>query len=118
MNERLQEIFLFIGDKTTSVSKRWWYALLIALVLVIPFYFLIKFVFVKTLLRSYVAPQIIYSNIVHQPLQIIDKKIFELPGNSYSGYVKVKNIELEWGAPQQGYVAEFATLGGTVLNLN
>lgn len=112
-NDRIQEIFLVIGDKVAPVNKRWWYALGIVLIALVPLYFLAKLQFVNLLLRNYQAPQLMQSAAPKEPLQIIDKKIFLLSENTYSGYVKIKNINLEWGAASQEYTAEFKTLGGT-----
>ena len=115
LNDRLQEIFLVIGDKLAPVNKKWWYGFAIALLALIPFYYLAKFGFVQLAMRHYSGPQIIYSTAAKEPLQILEKKIFALSNNSYAGYVKIKNINLEWGVPDQAYAAEFKTLGGTVL---
>ena len=79
-NPRVQEWFLMIGDRATQVSRAWWYALGIAIVAVIPAYF-----------------------------------IFKLGPNSYSGFARIKNINLEWGVASQAYTAEFKTLGGTLV---
>lgn len=112
-NDRIQEIFLVIGDKVSTVNKKWWYAAGFVLVALIPLYYLAKFGFVQLLLKDYQAPQLIQSAVPKEPLQIIDKKIFLLADNAYSGYVKIKNINLEWGVASQEYTAEFKTLGGT-----
>lgn len=112
-NERIQEIFLVIGDKVSPVKKIWWYALVVVLIALIPVYYLVKFEFVQLLLKDYRAPQLIQSAAPREPLQVIDKKIFLLTENAYAGYVKIKNINLEWGAASQEYTAEFKTLGGT-----
>ncbi len=114
-NDRLQEFFLLIGDKLLPVSKKWWYALGLTLILLIPFYYLAKASFVGLIMQSYQPPQIVYSEVNKQPLQIMDKNIFTLPNNAYSGYVKIKNINLEWGVAQQEYTVEFKTLGGTTV---
>jgi len=104
-----------IGDKLAPVNKKWWYALAIAVVALIPAYYLLKLIFVKATLATYHQPQIIYATPAKQALQILDKKIFSLGHNAYSGFMKIKNINLEWGVASQEYVAQFKTLGGTVL---
>jgi hypothetical protein len=114
-NDRLQEIFLLIGDKMTVVNKKWWYALGITLIALIPAYYLFKLVFIQAMIGQYAVPQMVYSSVVKQPLQILDKNIFTLSKDTYSGFVKIKNINLEWGVADQGYTAEFKTTGGTVL---
>ena len=45
-NDRLQELFLVIGDMFAPVSKKLWYSLLITFVAIIPAYYLIKAGFV------------------------------------------------------------------------
>jgi hypothetical protein len=117
-NERLQEIFLMIGDKLAPVRKFWWYALAIGLLAAIPSYYLLKYVFVGVTMASYRAPKIIYAPVVQEPLQLIDQQIFSFPapvGDTYSGYIKIKNINLEWGVADQSYTAEFKTYGGTLV---
>ncbi len=114
-NDRLQEIFILVGDKLAPVNKKWWYALGLTLLLLAPFYYLVKDSALQVALSRYRAPQIIYSPAVKQPLQIIDKKIFTLLSNTYSGYIKIRNTELEWGVANQPYAAEFKTLGGTLI---
>lgn len=114
-NDRLEELFLLIGDRFALVNKIWWYILGIVLVAAIPAYFIFKAMFVKTMILSYHQPQMVYLAVEKQPLQILDKKVFSLGNNSYTGYVKIKNINLEWGVGNQGYTAEFKTFGGTSL---
>ncbi len=115
-NERLQELFLVVGDRVSEVRSVWWYILLVALILTIPGYFFMKASFVTALLHGYSGPKMIYTAPVKEPLQIIDKKIFSLPDNTYSGFVRIKNINLEWGVADQVYTVEFRTFGGTVVN--
>ncbi len=115
-NERLQEFFILVGDAVAPVKRAWWYALVAAIVLTIPGYHVAKTLFVTALVAGYDGPQIIYNSVTKEPLQILDKKIFSLPNNTYSGYVKIKNTNLEWGVEGQEYTAEFKTAGGTVVN--
>lgn len=111
----MQEWFLIAGDMLTQVSRAWWYALGIAVVATIPVFYIFKYSFIQVLMRSYQPPQIIYTQAIQQPLQITDKKIFSLGGNSYSGFARIKNINLEWGTASQGYTVQFKTLGGTLI---
>lgn len=115
-NERIQEIFILIGDKLAPIRKVWWFALLLCLILTVPGYYVLKKVFVAGFAASYTAPRIIYTTAIKDPLQIIDKNFFTLPNNSYSSYVKIKNTNLEWGVAAQRYTVTFSTNGGTVLN--
>src|SRR5258708_2245742 len=112
-NERLQEFVLVAGDKLSLVDKKWWYGLLITIIATTPLYYAAKAGFVKLTMLNYQAPRIIHTTAVKQPLEIIGKGIFDLGDNNYSAYVKIKNIEYDWGVPIQDYTAEFKTLGGT-----
>ncbi len=114
-NERLQEAVLMAQEKTQAVGMKVWYALGLTIVLFIPVYFLLKFGFVAILMQTYREPKIIYSAAVKEPLEVLETKIFNLVGNSYSGYVKIKNVNLEWGVKSQPYSVEFKTVGGTVI---
>jgi hypothetical protein len=114
-SDRIQELFLVLGDKLSVLPKKWLQIMLIALLTLVPFYYLARFGFVQLMSRSYKAPQIVYSEVTKTPIEILEKKIFTFPDNSYSGYVKVKNLNLEWGVADQSYTAEFKTLGGTTL---
>jgi hypothetical protein len=114
-NDRLQEIFLFLGDKAALIGKKWWYALLIGVVVTLPVFYLSKFAFSKLILKNYKSPEIIYTSAPKDPLQVLDSKIFSLPNNTYSGYFKIKNTTFGWGVAQQSYKAQFKTFGGTVL---
>ena len=115
-NERIQEIFLVVGDKLAPVNRKWWYALAIAVVAVVPSYFLFKLGFVALAMSNYKAPQIVYSIAVKEPLQLMDEQILQLSNNTYLGYFKIKNINFEWGVNSQAYTVEFRTNGGTVLS--
>lgn len=115
-NERIEDIFLVIGDRMSAVNKVWWYLLAAALVFAIPIFFVLNTTFVNSLLAVYKAPVIIYTSVNKEPLQILDKKIFDFGHQTYSGFVKLRNINLEWGESQQDYKIEFKTFGGTVVN--
>lgn len=104
-----------LGDKAASVRRGWWYALLAVVILLIPGYFLLKSAFVNLLVAGYDGPALVQQAQNKQPLQVLEKKIFALGNNAYSGYVKIKNINLEWGVAEQSYTAEFKTYGGTIL---
>jgi len=114
-NERVQEWGLLAGDAFATISRRWWYALGLGIVLVLPAYFLFKFLLVQSIVAAHNPPEIIYTSVVKQPLEIVEQKVFSLGGNSYSGYVKIRNVNLEWGTANQFYTAEFKTLGGTLI---
>ncbi len=114
-NPRVQEWFLMVGDRATQVSRAWWYALGITIVALIPAYFLFKLAFIEIFTNAHRAPAIVYTEVAKQPLQVMEQKIFKLGPNSYSGYARIKNINLEWGVANQSFTAEFKTLGGTLV---
>ena len=115
-NDRIQEIFLMLGDKLALVNKVWWYTLAGVLVFLIPLHYLVKLSLVQTYTSTYAAPKLIYSAAAQEPLQVLDKQILSLGDNAYSGFVKVKNTNLEWGVADQQYTVQFKTYGGTILN--
>ncbi len=114
-NERLQEFVLVAGDKISLVDRKWWYALIITIVGAVPLYFVAKSGFVKLAIRNYETPRIIHTSAIKQPLTVTAKGIFDLGNENYSAFVKVKNIEFDWGVNEQQYMAEFKTLGGSSL---
>jgi hypothetical protein len=114
-NDRIQEFFLVIGDMIAPVGQIWWYTLLTVVILSVPAYIIMKQVVITVAVNSYHPPQIIYTTPVKEPLQILEKKIFAFPNNTYTGYIRVKNINLEWGVAQQEYTAEFKTFSGDVV---
>ncbi len=115
-NDRLEEWGLMAGDLIVETGKWWWYGLGIAIIATIPVYYAAKYSFTKAIMATYHPPQVIYTERVKQPLEVIDQKIFSLGQNAYSGYIRIKNVNLEWGVPSQAYVVEFKTLGGTLIN--
>src|SRR5207249_1356859 len=71
--------------------------------------------FVQLIAHSYQPPKIVYSEVAKEPLRILDSGIFSFPNNTYAGFVRIKNLNLEWGVPVQEYTANFKTYGGTIL---
>src|SRR5690348_17033777 len=102
-NEQIQEFFMTIGDKLAPVGRAWWYTLLAVLVLALPGYFLLKTSFTRLILGAYSGPRIVYTAAAQDPLSVIDQKIFALGNGTYSGYIRIKNTNLEWGVAQQEY---------------
>src|SRR6185503_11528734 len=96
-------------------SKRLWYIFAITVIGIVPIYYLAKLGFVALDLNKYRAPSLIYSDQPKQPLKVKSSGIFDLGNNNYSGFVKVENIEHDWGVAKQDYTAEFKTYGGTVV---
>ena len=114
-NERVEEWFLIVGDMVRETPKRWFYALVTVLVVAIPLYMFVVLVFEGLLVSSIIPVRVTYTEVTKQPLELVDKKIFDLGNNTYSGYARVKNVNSEWGAPKQGYRAEFKTNSGQVV---
>lgn len=115
-NEQLQEIIIVAEDKIRSVGVAWWYALGIVLIGSIPLFFLVRQSFVELIVKSHSFPAYIYQETAKQPLSVIDKQIFKLSNNDYIGYIRIKNINVEWGVQNQAYSAVFKTTGGTIVN--
>lgn len=114
-NDRIQEFFFVLGNKLEDLNKKQWYTFLAAVVLVIPLFFILRFGFYQVFYSGYEGPEITHVPIIPEPLQIVDKGIFKLNDDTYSGFVKIRNINLDRGVPEQEYRAEFKTTGGTVV---
>lgn len=106
-NERLEEWFLIIGEKFRETNVIWFYALGLSLLLALPYYYFVNFSFEQALSASVSPIRVNYQEVIKQPLELLEQKIFDLGNNTYSGYVKVKNPNSDWGVPEQQYRAEF-----------
>lgn len=115
-NQQLEEFFLIMYDRLSLVNKRWWYTLVLTVLLVLPIYLVLSQTFFIILFDNYKGPEIIYQPIKVEPLEIIEKKVFKLQSNSYSGFVRIKNLNLDRGVSEQAYTTEFKSIGGTVIN--
>lgn len=113
--DRLQEFSLIVNDTLRQTNKKFWYALLIAVIVSIPAYFVFKTVFYHLAVNNYQPLEVVDHSPELEQLVVMETKILPLGGNSYSGFVRVKNLNLDWGVPEQNYVAEFKTLGGSVI---
>ncbi|MBX4188264.1 MAG: FxLYD domain-containing protein [Candidatus Doudnabacteria bacterium] len=112
-NERVEELLLIIGDQFRSTSKLWFYAVGIVLIAAIPLQIFLKFTF-ENVIASAVSPlKITYPQVEHQPLEMTDKKIFDLGDGTYSGYARIKNPNPEWGVPELKYSYQFSGTGGS-----
>ena len=112
-NEKLEELSIVIQDRIRSVSKGWWYALAIMLLACIPLYYILQSSFTSVIVSSHKYPAFIYQVAQKQPLQVLDKQVFQLTDNTYSGFIKLQNTNLEYGVADQPYTAVFLTTGGT-----
>lgn len=112
-NERIQEWLIIINDNIRLSKKFWFYILAGLLVLAVPLFFLLKSTFYKLTFQNYTGPQVNRPIAEIVPLQVIEKKFLKLANNTYSGFIRVKNLNLDWGVPEQEYTAVLKTLGGT-----
>jgi hypothetical protein len=114
-NPRMEEWFLVVGDWFRQTSKTWYYALVLLLIIAIPLYMLLKLLFGQFLMSTIVPPHINYTEVSKFPLSISEKKIFDLGNGTYSGYVRIKNSNPDWGVPDQGYSFDFKSATGSSL---
>jgi hypothetical protein len=118
-NDRMGEWLLIVGDSFRSTGRRWFYALAVILVISFPAFFLVKFMFEQALIGTVNPITINYQETTKLPLEITERKIFNLGNGTYSGYARIKNSNSEWGVSNQAYSAQFKTLGGTdVMSIN
>lgn len=114
-NNRWEEFLVIIGDKFAALNRKWLFALFATFVLIIPLFIFIRLGFFYLFFDGYKGPEFVYNPPGKQALEVVEKKIFELPGNNFYGLVRVKNINLEWGVPKQEYSVQYQTLGGTTV---
>lgn len=106
---------MIIGDWYRETSRAWFYALIAVIVGAIPFYMAMKLGFEQVLINSITPLQVNRQETTKLPLEVVENKIFALDNGTYSGYVRVKNPNGEWGAPAQSYTAEFVAANGSSL---
>lgn len=114
-NERMQELLLVVDDNMSTLNHRFRIALVACLIAVIPLFFILKFSFYFLSIKDYQGPTVTKPGGEVAALSVVDKKIFALDDQTYSGYVKIKNINLDRGVAELAYTAEFKTFGGTTL---
>jgi hypothetical protein len=112
-NERVEEWFLVVGDWVRDTPRAWFYAFAGILVAAIPLYMFMGLVFEGILISSIVPIRVNYQEVSKLPLEVIDKKIFPLENGTYSGYIRVKNPNSDWGVPVQAYRVDFKDASGT-----
>jgi len=115
-DNRLQEILLILSEKLGRFGIKGFYWLLGTVVFLVVLYYGLMFGVYSLIMSRYHPPEITYQPVVKEPLKVVETKIFDLGGGSYSGYARVRNINLESGVRSQPYSAEFRTYGGTSLN--
>lgn len=114
-NDRIDELLLMANDRLTALNKRWWQALVLAVILSVPLFFIFKYSFSALFIRNYQPPTVMTERPLPQPLTVIDRLVFDLGDSNYAGLVRIKNINLERGVPELAYSVKFKTIGGTVL---
>jgi hypothetical protein len=114
-NSRKEEFFLIIGDQFRSTNKLWFKAALFILILAIPMYFILKISFTQVFIAGIRPVQIIHQEATKAPLEVIEKRVFDLGDGTYTGFVRVKNNNSEWGVPEQGYRFEFKSSSGSLI---
>jgi len=114
-NQQTEEILLVVGDSLRQINRRWWIALAAVVVLALPVFYLLKFSLASIFIAAQPVIQVEEVPATRAPLEIVETKIFDLGGGNYSGYARVKNINLEWGVPALNYAAEFSDGAGASL---
>ena len=114
-NQKIQEWLIVLNDNLRSVKKSWLYALAGVLILAIPLSIGLKALFFNLNFDDYSGPSVNQPTVNLEPLQVLEKKVLRIGENSYSGFARIKNINLDWGAPEQSFRAAFKTLGGTLV---
>jgi hypothetical protein len=118
-NERVEEWFLVVGDWFRETPRSWFYAFLGILVVAIPLYMFMDLVFERILVSAVSPIRVNYQEVSKLPLEVLDRQIFPLENGTYSGYIRVKNPNSDWGAPEQAYRVEFKdAAGNTVMSSN
>ena len=115
-NDRMQEWFLVLGDWFRETPKSWFYAAVAVMVLAIPMYMFLNLMFENIMIGALTPIRVNYTEVAKAPLEIVEKKIFSLGNGTYSGYVRVKNTNSDWGVPEQPYSFSFKAGGTSVLS--
>ncbi|HYE22042.1 MAG TPA: hypothetical protein VD998_00450, partial [Verrucomicrobiae bacterium] len=59
-------------------------------------------------------PQLI-GQVERSPLEVLEKEFVTIGENTYSGYIKLKNPNLDWGVPNLAYRVEIKTSSGSLI---
>ena len=113
-SESVEEFLLVVGDTWRGENKRWLLALVIVVVFAWPVYFALKLTFANVFIADY-DPPTVKAQVERIPLDVVETKIFKLDSNNYTGYVKVKNENLDWGVPKLYYRADFKDYSGALI---
>ncbi len=114
-NERMQEIGLVIGDSFRGRNKKWIYFQVFIFLVAFPMYFGVREAVYNVAMSAYHAPKV--TELAERlPLEIIEQGFLKSGDNNYTPYVKLKNLNLDWGVPDLEYSADVKTLDGTMLS--
>ncbi|MGE5298182.1 MAG: FxLYD domain-containing protein [Acidobacteriaceae bacterium] len=113
-NEKVQDVFLIIGDAWQGKNRKWLYAFLLLLVMSVPIYFVVKTTFFNISAVRYSPPKI-YTLAERDPLEILEKNIIQIKDGDYTGFVKLKNPNVDWGVPELSYHFEVTDNTGKFL---
>lgn len=114
-NDRQEELFLLIGDHWRAVNRNLLMSFLAILVMSIPGFFFTKYIFTKTISSRYVPPAVLPLAASRTPIEVVEKKILRINPTTYSGFVKLSNVNLDWGIPDQTYTARVTSKTGKTL---
>jgi hypothetical protein len=114
-NDRMEEWGLVIGDWYRATNRIWFYLLGLVILLAIPAQIVLKLVFREVLVAANQPIRVNYQEVVKKPLEIIERKIFDLGDGTYSGYARIKNPNPDWGVPNQKYSYVFKSASGETL---
>ncbi|OGE95363.1 MAG: hypothetical protein A3H72_01990 [Candidatus Doudnabacteria bacterium RIFCSPLOWO2_02_FULL_48_8] len=114
-NEQVEDWMLLISDRFSTLKIGYWYSLVVALAAALPLFLFLKYSFSSVFISQYQPPEVVTVRPQPQPIKLVDHKIFELSQNSYSGLVRIRNINLEQGIPELIFTAEFKTFGNTAI---
>lgn len=118
-NERMEEWFLIMGDWFRETPRSWFYALVGVLVIAIPLYMVVDLMVERILINNLKPIRVNYQETSKLPLEVVDRKIFALDNGTYSGYIRIKNSNSDWGVPSQAYRVEFKdAAGNNVMSAN
>ena len=115
-SEKVQEIFLILGDNFSRINKFWLFIFIGLAILVFPVYLGAKVLFTNMMVASYKTPKIVYAPLNFEPLQILDKQILQVNDQSYVGLIKIKNSNLEAGVAQQSFAVSFISSGNSTVH--
>jgi hypothetical protein len=104
-NERVEEILLIIGDSWQGNNRRWVYGLIGVLLLVLPVFFATKISFLNFWAAGYQPPKLL-AQIARTPLEEAEHVFIKISEENYTGYIKLKNPNLDWGIPKFTYRIE------------